>query len=55
MGVSWIRMFYNGVFFVIFLDGKKEMKLLNFEVWFYIYLTSRKSFFLSKKEIITDF
>ena len=28
-----------------FLEGKKEMKLLNFMVWFYIYLTNTKKFF----------
>ena len=30
------------------------MKLLNFEVWFYIYLKNGKNFFKVKK-IITDF
>ena len=29
-----------------FLEGKKETKLLNFELCFYIYLTNTKNFFL---------
>ena len=32
------------------------MKLLNFELWFYIYLTNTTKFILKqKKKIITDF